>query len=113
MPIRTCVVTASNSATFFAQVLRTKYGVYEVAPESSSITSLMSSVIHYAAVNQREQHRLLADADKIAKVCHHTGFRIFPFHPEVGVLVAKPKPRVRVAVANLFLSSFGKEIPGA
>ena len=50
------------------QVLRTKYGVYEVAPESSSITALMANVIHYAAVNQREQHRLLADADKIAKV---------------------------------------------
>ena len=27
----------------------------------------MASVIHYAAANQREQHRLLADADKIAK----------------------------------------------
>ena len=27
----------------------------------------MASVIHYAATNQREQHRLLADADKIAK----------------------------------------------
>ena len=52
----------------FVQILRTKYGVYEVAPESSSITALMASVIHYAAVNQREQHRLLADADKIAKV---------------------------------------------
>lgn len=49
------------------EVLRTKYGGYEVAPESSSITALMSNVIHYAAINQREQHRLLQDADKIAK----------------------------------------------
>lgn len=48
-------------------ILRTKYGVYEVAPDSSSVTVLMASVIHYAAINQREQHRLLADADKIAK----------------------------------------------
>lgn len=31
------------------------------------MTVLMASVIHYAATNQREQHRLLADADKIAK----------------------------------------------
>jgi len=49
------------------ETLRNKYGVYEVAPESSSVTVLMASVIHYAAVNQREQHRLLQDADKIAK----------------------------------------------
>ncbi|CAB9505372.1 sorting-associated protein 16 homolog [Seminavis robusta] len=49
------------------EVLRTKYGVYEVAPDSTSVTALMASVIHYAALNQREQHRLLADADKIAK----------------------------------------------
>ena len=49
------------------KVLRTKYGAYEVAPESSSVTATMASVIHFAAVNQREQHRLLADADKIAK----------------------------------------------
>lgn len=27
----------------------------------------MANVIHYAAVSQRDQHRLLADADKIAK----------------------------------------------
>lgn len=38
-----------------------------MAPDSSSVTVLMASVIHYAATNQREQHRLLADADKIAK----------------------------------------------
>lgn len=38
-----------------------------MAPESSSVTATMASVIHYAGVNQREQHRLLADADKIAK----------------------------------------------
>jgi len=47
--------------------LRTKYGVYEVAPESSSITATIASVITYAAVLQREQHRLLADADKLGK----------------------------------------------
>lgn len=55
------------STNFCLQVLRTKYGVYEVAPDSTSVTALMASVIHYAAQNQREQHRLLADADKIAK----------------------------------------------
>lgn len=49
------------------EVLRTKYGSFEVAPETSSVTATMTSVIHFAAVNQREQHRLLADADKIAK----------------------------------------------
>jgi hypothetical protein len=48
-------------------VLRTKYGAHEVAPESSSVTATLTSVLHFAAVNVREQHRLLADADKIGK----------------------------------------------
>jgi hypothetical protein len=48
-------------------VLRTKYGAHEVAPESSSVTATIASVLHFAAVNVREQHRLLADADKIGK----------------------------------------------
>jgi hypothetical protein len=49
------------------EVLRTKYGAAEVAPESSSVTSTIASVLRYASVNEREQHRLLSDADKIAK----------------------------------------------
>ena len=28
---------------------------------------MITSVLHYAAINEREQHRLLSDADKIAK----------------------------------------------
>jgi hypothetical protein len=48
-------------------VLRTKYGAQDVAPESSSVTATLTSVLHFAAVNVREQHRLLADADKIGK----------------------------------------------
>ena len=31
------------------------------------MTATISSVLHYAAVNEREKHRLLTDADKIAK----------------------------------------------
>lgn len=66
--VLSCYSLASLRLKPFAQqILRTKYGVYEVAQESTSVTALMSSVIHYAAVNQREQHRLLSDADKIAK----------------------------------------------
>jgi hypothetical protein len=38
-----------------------------VAPESSSVTATISSVLEYAAINEREKHRLLTDADKIAK----------------------------------------------
>ena len=38
-----------------------------MAPESTSVTDLIKSVLHYAAINEREQHRLLNDADKIAK----------------------------------------------
>jgi len=49
------------------EVLRTKYGSSEVAPEGESVTGTIASVIHFAAVNMREQHRLLADADKISK----------------------------------------------
>jgi vacuolar protein sorting-associated protein 16 len=49
------------------EVLRTKYGAYEVAPEISSVTATIASVIQFAATNVREQHRLLVDADKIGK----------------------------------------------
>jgi hypothetical protein len=49
------------------EVLRTKYGSVEVAPSSSSVTATIASVIRFAATNVREQHRLLADADKLGK----------------------------------------------
>ena len=49
------------------EVLRTKYGAMEVAPESSSVTATISSIIRYAAVNEREAHRLLSDADKVIR----------------------------------------------
>lgn len=49
------------------EVLRTKYSSVEVAPESSSVVATIASVLHFAAVNEREKHRLLTDADKIAK----------------------------------------------
>lgn len=49
------------------EVLRTKYGASEVAPEGSSLAGTIAALIHFASSNVREQHRLLADADKIAK----------------------------------------------
>jgi len=49
------------------EVLRTKYSSPDVAPESSSVAATISSVLRYAAINEREKHRLLTDADKIAK----------------------------------------------
>ncbi|KAL7575766.1 hypothetical protein ACA910_003096 [Epithemia clementina (nom. ined.)] len=49
------------------EVIRTKYGSSEVAPVSTSVTATIVSVLHYAATHVREQHRLLSDADKIAK----------------------------------------------
>ena len=49
------------------ELLRTKYGAYEVAPETSSVTATISSVIQFASTNVREQHRLLSDADKLGK----------------------------------------------
>lgn len=49
------------------EILRTKYGSQEVAPECSSVVATISDIIHFAAINVREQHRLLADAEKIAK----------------------------------------------
>jgi hypothetical protein len=66
------------------QVLRTKYGAPEIAPESSSVTATISSMLRYAAANEREQHRLLSDADKIAKkfripdkMLWHTKVKVF------------------------------------
>jgi hypothetical protein len=44
------------------EVLRTKYGAAEVAPESSSVTATINSILRYAAMNEREQNRLLTDA---------------------------------------------------
>jgi vacuolar protein sorting-associated protein 16 len=49
------------------EVLRTKYGSYDVAPESSSITATIGSVLKFAATNPREQHRLLSDVEKVGK----------------------------------------------
>lgn len=49
------------------EVLRTKYGASEVAPESSSVTSTIASILRYAAMNEREANRLLTDAEKVAK----------------------------------------------
>lgn len=48
-------------------LLRNMYGSAEVAPESSSVTTTIASVLKFAAVQPREQHRLLSDADKLAK----------------------------------------------
>jgi vacuolar protein sorting-associated protein 16 len=49
------------------EVLRTKYGASEVAPESSSVVETISAILRYAAVNEREAGRLLTDAEKVAK----------------------------------------------
>eukprot|EP00536_Pseudo-nitzschia_multiseries_P008325 jgi/Psemu1/296870/fgenesh1_pm.210_\ len=49
------------------EILRTKYGALEVAPESSSVVATISSILRYAATNERDKNRLLNDADKVAK----------------------------------------------
>jgi hypothetical protein len=49
------------------ELLRTKYGVSDVAPESSSVTSTIFSMIKYAGVNREHARRILSDAEKIAK----------------------------------------------
>ena len=47
--------------------LRRKYGTADVAPPSSSITATISSILKYAAIDPRSSHKLLADADRLAK----------------------------------------------
>jgi hypothetical protein len=64
------------------EVLRTKYGANEVAPPGASIAGTMTALLRYAGDNVREQHRVLADVDKLAKK-----FRI----PEKRVWYAKVK----------------------
>lgn len=49
------------------EILRTKYSAAEVAPDSSSVVSTISSILRFAGINEREQPRLLNDADKVAK----------------------------------------------
>lgn len=65
-------------------MIRTKYGAAEVAPETTSVAETIASVLRYATINEREQHRLLTDADKIAKkfrvpekILWHTKVRAF------------------------------------
>jgi vacuolar protein sorting-associated protein 16 len=54
---------------FAEETLRAKYGSFEVAPITSSVTVTITAVLNYAAVsqNEREKHQLLADADKLAR----------------------------------------------
>lgn len=59
------------------EVVRTKYGTNDVVPETLSVTSLISALLKHAAVNVREQHRLLSDADKIAKKFRVTDKRLW------------------------------------
>ncbi|KAG7346717.1 Vps16 vacuolar sorting complex protein [Nitzschia inconspicua] len=49
------------------EILRTKYSSSEVAPDSSSVIDTIYAIIQFAGTNEREQHRLLNDADKVAK----------------------------------------------
>lgn len=49
--------------------MRAKYGSFEVAPITSSVTDTIAAVLCYAAGSrdQREKLQLLADADKLAR----------------------------------------------
>jgi vacuolar protein sorting-associated protein 16 len=49
------------------EILRTKYHSAEVALNSSSVISTIYAILQFAGTNEREQHRLLNDADKVAK----------------------------------------------
>ena len=49
------------------QVLRNKYGNQNIAPECSSVTSTMVSLIHHAAIDSQNADRLLNDTEKLAK----------------------------------------------
>jgi vacuolar protein sorting-associated protein 16 len=49
------------------EVLRTKYDNADVCCQTSSVAATIASVLRFAASNVREQHRLFADADKLAK----------------------------------------------
>lgn len=49
------------------EILRTKYGSSEAAPESSSVVSTIYSILCYAGKTDRDKHRLINDADKVAK----------------------------------------------
>ena len=49
------------------EILRTKYSAAEVAPESTSVVSTIYSILRFAGTSERDQHRLLNDADKVAK----------------------------------------------
>lgn len=47
--------------------LRASYDSPDVAPQSSSVTSTIYSVVHFAGQRPREAHRLFSDAERLAK----------------------------------------------
>ena len=49
------------------EVLRTKYGSYDIAPDSTSLTSTINSLIRFAATRSRDENRIFADVEKLGK----------------------------------------------
>ena len=49
------------------ETVKTKYASIQMNVDGASIIGLISALIHAASSNEREQHRLLADVDKVAR----------------------------------------------
>ena len=61
------------------ETLRAKYGSFDVAPVTSSVTTSIAAVLCYAAASQdqREKSQLLADAEKLARKSRMTPKRLY------------------------------------
>jgi hypothetical protein len=64
---------------FLEETLRAKYGSFDVAPVTSSVTTSIAAVLSYAAASQdqREKAQLLADAEKLARKARMTPKRLY------------------------------------
>jgi vacuolar protein sorting-associated protein 16 len=64
---------------FPEETLRAKYGSFDVAPGTSSVTVSISAILSYAATtqDQREKMQLLADAEKLARKARISPKRLY------------------------------------
>ena len=73
----------ANLTNHFVQILeetlRAKYGSFDVAPVTSSVTTSIAAVLSYSAASQdqREKTQLLADAEKLARKARMTPKRLY------------------------------------
>ena len=78
-PYKINIILTNCSLIFIEETLRAKYGSFDVAPVTSSVTTSIAAVLSYAAASQdqREKTQLLADAEKLARKARMAPKRLY------------------------------------